>query len=115
MTAALLNSSPLGLLGAAAGGYLLAAGLGAAYLSEVSGGVKSARVSAHELRHGDQAVDFLFGSGLVGVVAPLVLTAVAATGMASQALAPLAAALGTVGVMYSRKSVLQAGVHAPVL
>ena len=51
----------------------------------------------------------------MGVVAPLVLTAVAATGMASQALAPLAAALGTVGVMYSRKSVLQAGVHAPVL
>lgn len=71
-------------------------------------------MSEHELTKGAQAVDFQIGAGLVGTVVPAVGAVLAATGVVPIAIVK-AAALGAVGVYFSRKAVLKAGVHSPVL
>lgn len=114
LTAALMANPPAALGWIAAGLFATAAALGFGYLSDLRHGLKSSRVTEHELTKGDQAVDFMVGAGLVGAVIPAGLAALAATGVLPIAMVK-AAALGAVGVYFSRKAVLKAGVHAPVL
>lgn len=115
LTGALLVNPPGGLLVGAAVGFLMAGGLGYAYVSDVRSGPKAARVSQHELTGGAQSVEFVVGAGVTGVAMPLAVSGLVALGALPAAFGVLAAALGAVGVLYSRKSVLAAGVHAPTM
>lgn len=115
LTSALLVNPPAALLQATAAAFLLAGALGYAYLAGVRGGPKSARVSEYELTQGGQSVDFKVGAGVVGLAIPGAIAGLVAAGVLPAALGALAAALGGVGVLYSRKAILQAGVHAPTM
>ncbi len=114
LTAALMANPPAGLMWTAAGLFAASAGLGYGYLSDLRHGLKSARVTEHELTKGAQAIDFQVGAGIVGAVVPAAAAALAASGAMPIAIVK-AAALGAAGVYFSRKAVLKAGVHAPVL
>lgn len=111
---ALLGSASTGFLRLASALFGIAGAMGYAYLRDLLRGGASARTSARQLTDGDQKIPFVVGAGILGSGVPAMLSGMAAIGVAPTLNIFSAAALGVIGVYYSRQSTLSSGVHTPV-
>lgn len=89
----------------------------ATHLNELNHGDNAARLTHRELTEGPQSPTFLAGAGLLGTLAPAAL-ALATRHMPSRAANMarwISAGLAATGVLHMRRSILQSGIHAPVI
>lgn len=91
--------------------------LATAHLNRLKDGDNAARLTHRELTEGPQSPALIVGAGLLGTLAPAALT-IAARHMprlAANTACWISAGLAATGVLHMRRSILQSGIHAPVI
>ncbi|WRS30108.1 hypothetical protein U6G28_11490 [Actinomycetaceae bacterium MB13-C1-2] len=112
LTAGLAGARPTWISAVIVGGGAAASALSTDYVSELAQGNTAARLSARDLVEDKQKLRFLVMGIGVGTLVPMAMTI---TGRNSRMANALTAAAACAGVVSIRRSVLQAGIHAPVI